>query len=209
MDVAAQRARAEDENEADHDQQHLRGEVHDGQEDVDARRLLDADDVERDEQDDHDRAADDVPGVVAQGLPEDRQVMRDEERRDSDRRDVSQNLSPGSLEADELVEPVPREARGPARLGIADRALGVGGGRRREDEAGDDEDDRRQAEREDRGDAERVIDRRTDVAVGGGEERGRSENALQGLAPPPSGSRHRRTLDAASERSAELFQPSS
>ena len=88
--LLAERARAEDENEADHDQQHLGGEIHDGEKDVDARRLLDADDVERDEQDDHDRAADDVPGVVAQRLPEDGQVMRHEERRDGDRRDVGQ-----------------------------------------------------------------------------------------------------------------------
>ena len=37
----------------------------------------------------------------------------------------------------------------------------------------------RQAEREGRGDAERVVDRGADVAVSGREERGRAEHALE------------------------------
>ena len=70
-----QHLRAEDEHEADDDQQRLRGEVDDRQEDVEARGLLDADDVDGDEQDDDDCAADDVPRVLAQRLPEDREVV--------------------------------------------------------------------------------------------------------------------------------------
>ena len=135
---------------------------------------------------DHDDAADDVPRVLSQRLPEDREVVRHEERRDGDRDDVVEHLRPGGLERDDLVERVAREARGAAGLREAHRALGVRRGGGREEEAGDDEDDRRQPEREDRDYAERVVDRRADVAVRGGEERVRSEDALEllGLATP-------------------------
>src|SRR5205823_6599807 len=54
-----------------------------------------------------------------------------------------------------------------------------GGGGQVEDPAGQHEDDRRQPERE-RGDqAERVVDRRADVAVGGREQRVDAQHALQ------------------------------
>ena len=69
----SEHVRAEDEHEADDDQQRLRGEV-DDREDVEAGGLLDADDVDH-EQDDDDCAADDVPRVLAQRLPEDREVV--------------------------------------------------------------------------------------------------------------------------------------
>ena len=138
-----------------------------------------------DEQDDHDAAADDVPRVLAQRPPEDREVVRHEERRDGDRDDVVEHLRPRRPERDELVEGVAREARGAAGLREAHRPLRVGGRGGGEDQARDHEDDRRQAEREDGRDAERVVDRRADVAVSGREERRRPENALQPLLPPP------------------------
>ena len=153
-------------------------------EDVQSRGLLDPDDVEADEQDDHDRAADDVPRVVLQRLPEDRQVVRDEERRDRDRDHVVQELRPRGAEADELVERVAREARGAAGLRVADGSFHVGQGRGREDQARDHEDERGQAEREGGRDSERVVDRRADVAVRRRKERGRAENALEPLLPP-------------------------
>ena len=118
-------------------------------------------------------------GFVLQRLPEDREVVRDEERRDGDRDDVVEHLRPRRPERDELVEGVPREARRAAGLGVADGALGVGRRRAREDEARDQEDERRQPEREDGGDAERVVDRGADVAVRGREERRRPEDALE------------------------------
>ena len=146
---------------------------------------LDPDDVDRDEQDDHDRADDDVPRVLPQRLPEDREVVRDEERRDGDRDDVVQHLRPGGSEADELVEGVAREARRAARLRVAHRALGVGERGRREDQARDDEDERRQPEREDRRDAERVVDRRADVPVRRRKERRCPEDTVEPLLAPP------------------------
>ena len=88
---------------------------------------------------------------------------------------------------------MPGEARGAAGLGEAHRSLCVRERRRGEDDAGDEEDERRQAEREGRGDAERVVDRGADVPVDGGEESGRPEDALEAMlftAPP----RHRRNL---------------
>ena len=45
VDVGRERRAAEDEDEADRDEQKLRGEVDDGEQDVEPRRLLDADDV--------------------------------------------------------------------------------------------------------------------------------------------------------------------
>ena len=75
----------------------------------------------------------------------------------------------------------------------------VGGGG--EEEAGDDEDERRQAEREDRGEAERVVDRGADVAVGGREERRGAENSLEALLSPPAAVRTLLTL--AGRRQAE------
>ena len=187
VDVRAEAVRAEDQREPDSDQKQLRGEVDQREEDVESRSLLDPDDVDRDEDDDHDGAADDVPRIRPERRPEDRQVVRDEERRDGDRDDVVQHLRPRGEEADELVEGVAREARGAAGLREAHRPLRVGGGGRGEDQPRDDEDERRQAERNPRDEAERVVDRGADVAVGGREESVRTENAVELVGPPPPG----------------------
>ena len=121
--------------------------------------------------DDHQRAADDVPRRGLELGPEQpADVVRHEERRDRDRDHVVEHLAPRREERPELVERAPREARRAARLRVHRGRLGVGGGGAEEEEPGDDEDDRRQAERERRDEAERVVDRRADVAVGGGEE---------------------------------------
>ena len=109
VDVVGERVRAENENEAEQDEQHLRREVDRGETDVDLRRLLNPDDVESDEDDDDDCAADDVPRVRAERLPEDREVVRHEERRDGDRDDVVEHLRPRRSEGDDLVEGVARE----------------------------------------------------------------------------------------------------
>ena len=151
----------------------------------------------------HDRDADDdVPRVRPQRLPEDREVVRHEERRDGDRDHVVQHLRPRGPERDELVERVPREARRAARLGEEHRPLGV---RRRgagEDQPGDDEDERRQPERDRRGDAERVVDRRADVAVRGREERRRAEHALEPVRLPATPWHRRNLVVAAAGASA-------
>ena len=193
VDVVDEDLRAEDEHEAERDEQHLRREVDHRERDRQPRRLLDADDVEHDERDDDDDPADDVPGVLPQRLPEDREVVRDEEGRRGDGDDVDEHLRPGGAERDELVEGVPGEAGGAAGLGEPHRPLGVGGRGGGEDDARRDEDERRQPERVDGGEAECVVDRRADVAVRGGEQRGRAEDTLQ-LDLPATSAWHRRTV---------------
>ena len=124
-------------------------------------------------------ADDDVPWVLAQRRPEHGEVVRDEERRHGDRRDVVEHLRPRGGEAHRLVEGVTREAGRAARLRIADRPFRVRRRGAREDEPGEDEDERRETERVDRDDAEGVVDGGADVAVRRGEERVRSEHALE------------------------------
>jgi hypothetical protein len=167
VDVGLEHVRREHEHEAEQNQQELSGEVRDREEDVDVGRLLDPDDVQEHEQADHHDPEDDVPGVLPQRGPEDREVVRDEERGDSDRRDVVEHLRPGRLERHELVEGVAGKARRAAGLRVVNRPLGVRRRRAGEDQPGDDEDDRGQAKRVDGDDAEGVVDRRADVAVGG------------------------------------------
>ena len=170
--VRHENIRAEDEDEADHDEQQLRCEVDDCEGDVERRGLANPDDVHRHEHDDHEIPTTMSHGFVPERLPEDREVMRDEEGRDRDGDDVIQQLRPRGAEADRLVERVPGEARRASRLRIANRPLGVGHRRAGEDQSRDHEDDRRQPQREDSGNAERVVDRGADVAVDGREERG-------------------------------------
>ncbi len=120
----------------------------------------------------------DVPRVRVQGLPEDREVMRHEERRRGDRHDVDEHLRPRCAEAHELVERVAGEARRAAGLGKADRSLRVRRRGGREDDPGEDEDERRQPKGENRGEPERVVDRGTDIAVRRGEQGGCAQHPL-------------------------------
>ena len=194
VDVVDEHLRAEHQHRPHQDEQHLRREVDDREDHGEPRGLLDADDVQRDERDDHDHAADDVPGVRPQRLPEDREVVGDEERGRRDRDDVDERLRPPRAERDELVERVPGEARRAARLRVAHGALGVARGGRGEDQPCDREDERREPERERGGDAERVVDRRADVPVRRREERGCAEHALHAHLTAPSRPGHRRSL---------------
>ena len=168
---------------ADPDQDHLGGEVGDGEDQVEFRRLLGASDVDHRERGDEDGAADDVARGVAERLPEDGQVVGHEVGRDRDRDRVVEHLPPGGDEADHLVEGVAGEARGAAGLRVHHGRLGVGGGGGGEDQAGDDEGDRGQAEGEGRGDAERVVDRGADVAVGGREQGADAVDAAERFVP--------------------------
>ena len=119
------------------------------------------------------------PGPWPSGLPEHGQVVGHEVGRDRDRDRVVEHLPPGGDEADQLVEGVAGEARGAAGLGVHHGRLGVGGGGRGEDQAGDDEGDRGQAEGEGGGDAEGVVDRGADVAVGRREQRADAVDTAQ------------------------------
>jgi hypothetical protein len=71
---------------------------------------------------------------------------------------------------------VPRKARRPRQLGKRTVPSAYVAAVAAKIDARDDEDERRQPERVDGGEAERVVDRGADVAVGGGEERRRAEH---------------------------------
>ena len=157
----------EDERATDDDEQELGREVENGQDDVQFHGLADPEYVQPHEQEDDCNAGDDVPRRGLQRRPEDRQVMGHEIGRDRDRDDVVEHLAPGREEARNLVEGVARETGRAARLGEANRSLGVGERGRQKEDAGDDEDKRRQPESETGGYAERVIDRGADVSVSG------------------------------------------
>ncbi len=180
--VVDQRLGREHQDRADQHEQHLGHEVRDGERDVEPGGLLDPDDVDHAQHGDHADAEDDVAGRAAQVVPEEpADVVRHEERRDGDRDRVVEHLAPGGEERPELVEGVPRERGGAAGLGVHGGGLGVGRGRQVEDHAGDQEDHRRQAEGEGRDQAERVVDRRADVAVGRREQRVDPQHALEAL----------------------------
>ena len=181
-DVVDERFGREHEEEPREHEQHLGQEVDDGERDVQPGRLLGAEDVDGAQQDDDADAEEDVAGALLEELDRLEQaaeVVRDEERRDRDGDDVVEHLRPRREERPELVERAPREARRAARLGVHRRRLGVRRGGAEEDRAGDQEDQRRQAEREARDQAQRVVDRRADVAVGGREEGVDAQDALE------------------------------
>jgi len=105
--------------------------------------------------------------------------MREEQRRQRDHDQVVEEEHPPGEEAGEVVERNPDE-RGCA-AGRADRSrpLGI---RERDDqkqEADDAEHRRREAERVQRDDPESEVDRRGDLPVRDGGERGRIEDPLQ------------------------------
>ncbi len=191
VDVVLNHLGAEHENEADDHEQHLRGEVENREGHAQLGRFLDADDVERGQHDDHDRPDDDVSGVLLERLPEDREIVRHEERGRGDGDDVDEQLRPRGAEAHELVVCVAREARRPARLRVTHRAFCIRGGGRGEDDPGEDEDERGQAERIDGRQAERVVDGRADVAVRGREQRRGPEHALETVLSPAASPRRR------------------
>ena len=121
------------------------------------------------------------PGGWVSGRPERAQVVGHEEGRDRDREDVVEAERPAGEERDQLVERVAGEARGPARLGEHRRALGVRLGGQREQPTGQHEHHRREAERVGGDQAQRVVDRRAHVAVGGREQAAYTDAAPQSM----------------------------
>src|SRR5258705_2278101 len=171
MDVVDQYLRAENQDDTDADQHDLGGEVGDGEDEVELGRLLRATDVEHGEGDDHHSPGDYVSRTTPQRLPKHGQVVGNEVGRDRYRDHVVEHLAPSGDETDQLVEGVPGEAGGAARLGVHHRCLGVGGCGGGEDQPRDHERDRGQAESKRGGDTEGVVDRGRDLAGGGGKER--------------------------------------
>ena len=113
---------------------------------------------------------------MARYLP-DAQVADGEVGRDGNRRGVVQQLHPPDQKPDRLVEGPASERRAAAGVRQSGRAFGVVERGRDEDRAREDQRERGQSQREGRGDAERVVDARADVAVARREERGCAQGA--------------------------------
>ena len=191
MDLVEQDRRVEDQDRAEHHEQDLREQVGDREEDVQRRRLAQAAHVQAGEHGDHDQSADDVARVVPQAGEECAQVVGHEERADRDRDDVVERQRPAGEERRHLVERVPGERRGAARLREHRGSLGVGLRGEREQAAREDENERRQPERVRRHKAERVVDRRADVAVRRREQPGHPDRAAQAALDHPGHLAHR------------------
>jgi hypothetical protein len=178
-----QQGRVQDEHAADSDEQDLRAQVEDRKDEVEPCRLAQAADVQRGQQHHDDQPTDDVAGIVVERVQarERAQVVRHEERRDGDREDVVEAERPTGKERDDVVEGMTRKRGGTAGFGEHGGALGVGFGRQREQTAGEHEHQRSEPERMRGDEAERVVDRGADVAVGGGEEPGNADRAPQSM----------------------------
>ena len=181
VDLLDQHLRRKQQHHADDHEEDLRAEVEQRQDDIEARRLLDAEDVERHQEEDRDDAAD---GVVREGLergPEDGEVVGHEVGADGHGDDVVEHQRPAGAEADELVEGPAAETRGAAGLRHHGGGLGIRPGGRAEEQSRQEEDERRDPEGPQRHKAQSVVDRRADVAVRRAEQRGDAENLLQSL----------------------------
>ena len=119
MDAVDHGADVQQQEHAEHDEHHLGNEVGKGEHQVEKARLLDADDVDADENDDQYHGGGDVPIIGAEraerryvlahrGGVADREVSRD-----GDGGRVVEQLNPPDDESDRLVERTPREARAP------------------------------------------------------------------------------------------------
>ena len=121
---------------------------------------------------------------------EHREVRRHGVCRDRDRDGVVEHLRPGGEERDGLVEGSAGERRRAAGLGEARRRLRVRRRREREDHARDRERDGRHPPGVERRDAERVVDRRADVAVGRREHVAHAEDSRQAVRGAAAEQRH-------------------
>ena len=191
MDIAENNVDLEQNEDAEDHQCKLGDKIHQGEHQVQGARLLDADDVDHDEDGDHHDGRSDVPGLIHLQLLEERHVFAEhtqvadgEVRRDRHRRHVVEELNPPDQEPDRVVEGSTREARASTRMRDGGRALGVierGGD---EDAPGQQQRQRREAKRKGRGDTKRVIDAGADVAVGRREQRRCPKRAGHLRGPP-------------------------
>ena len=184
MDAVDDRLDVQEEDQPKDHEHELGDQVGEGQHQVEGARLLDADDVDHDEdRDQHDRRGD-MRGLVGLERCQHRHVLAEkahvadsEVRGDRYRRGVVQKLDPADDVADRRVEGAARKARAAARVRQGGRALRVVEGGGDEDESGEDQRDRREPEGKSGGDPERVVDARSDVAVAGREERAGAQRA--------------------------------
>ena len=119
----------------------------------------------------------DLQQAVVQVLPEDREVVADDDRGGRHDDQVVEQDGPAGDEAPELVEGVAGERRGAAALGMQRVALEVGGARDHQEGSGQQVDERREAERVAGDHPQREEDRRDDRAQHDREQRGHAQPA--------------------------------
>ena len=122
---------------------------------------------------------DDVPRPMDLREERTRDVMRHEQCRERDHDQVVEEERPAGHEPGEVVVRDAYECRGAAGLADGRGALRVRQCDDEEEPADDEKDERRQAERVERDDPEREIDRRGDLAVRDREQNRRVEDALE------------------------------
>jgi hypothetical protein len=173
--------RREQEGEAERDEAGLRDQVENRDHDPVAVESRSPHEAERGDDQDRADADDDVPRLVPERVDLERrgEVVRHEQRRERDHDQVVEKERPAGQEPSEVVERPADEGRGAAGLRNRGRALRVRERHDEEEPAHEREHDRRQAERVEGDDPERDVDRRRDLAVGDGEERGRVEDPLE------------------------------
>ena len=170
-----------DQGEPEPHEQDLRAEVDDGDRDHGAIQAGAVQQPVRHDRRDREHRDGRVPRALAQRVDPERgaEVVRHEQRRQRDHDHVVEEERPAGDEAGEVVERLPDEGGGAAGLADRGRALDV---RERDDhevDAGAEQHRRREAERVDRDDAEREVDRRRDLPVRDREERGRVDHPLE------------------------------
>src|SRR5581483_10138127 len=181
VEAAAERARREEEGEAEHDEEELRDEVEQRHREAERVELRPRDEARDRDQADRDTADDHVPRVARDRVDAEREpeVVGEEQRGEGYHDQVVEEERPAGEEAREVVERHAHERRGAARLPDHRRPLRVRGRDDEEEQPDDREDDGRQAERVERDDPEREIERGGDLAVRDGRERRRVEHPLQ------------------------------
>ena len=124
------------------------------------------------------------PGL-GEAAPDRLQVVRHRDRRQGDHDQVIDQDRPAGDEGDKLVEGVAGEGRRAAALAEHRPALDVAERGQAEQQARGEEDQRRQAEAAVGDDPEGEVDREADRRVGGGEQPGDADAALERAIAPP------------------------
>ncbi len=189
VDALGQRVGREEEHEAEHDEQQMRGEGQPGDQDRAAVETRPPNEARYRDPEDHEDADDGVPGLVGQPLPADRvpEVVRDEERGQRHHDQVVEDQRPAGEETGLVVEGAADERRGAAGLWDRAGAFRVRQRDEEEEQADGEEHPGGEAEREQGDNSEREVERGGDLPVGDRRERRNVEDALEAWKLPSHG----------------------
>ena len=171
----------EQEGESEADDEQVREEGEDGDEDRGRVHPGTAHEADPCHAENRDHAEDDIPRRVREGVPAEcrAEVVRHEEAGQRDDDQVVEEERPAGDEPRRVVERAPHEGRGAAGLRQRRGSLRVRERDEEEERPDAEQHPGRGAERVERDDAEREVDRRPDLAVGDRRERARTEHPRQ------------------------------